>query len=112
MIDRAALTNAQNDAAFGDDGWLTFYLAGSREQHESMKTALIELGAVNLEGAEYGFVYAKVPVLLSVVEIEERVAQVRDLAAKADVAIDIIDLDASTDVERSKFYILWQAPSA
>lgn len=112
MIDQTTLANARNDAAFGDDGWLTFYLVGALEQHQAMKPALIELGAVNLEGAEYGFVYAKVPVSLNAVEIEERIAQVRDLAGKANVKVDIIDLDASDVVERSKFYTLWQASSA
>ena len=112
MIDRTALADAQNDAAFGDDGWLTFYLDGAPERHESMKPALIELGAVNLERAEIGFVYAKVPVSLNVVEVEKRIDQVRALAGKAGVEIGVIDLDASTDVERSKFYTLWQAPSA
>lgn len=112
MIDRTALTRAQNDVAFGDDGWLTFYLAGALEQHVSMKDALIELRAVSLEGAEYGFVYAKVPVSMNVVDIEKRIAQVREVAAKAEVEIDVIDLDASPDVERSKFYTLWQATSS
>jgi hypothetical protein len=110
MIDRSALANAQQDAAFSDESWLTFYLSGSPDQHETMKAGLLELGAINLAGGEYGFVYAKVPVSLSEVEIEKRIEQVRDLAAEADVVIDLIDLDASADVERSKFYTLWQAP--
>lgn len=111
MIDRTALADAQNDAAFGDECWLTFYLDGAPERHEAMKPALVELGAVNLEGAEIGFVYAKVPVSLNVVEVEKRIEQVRDLAQKAGVGIGVIDIDACIDVERSKFYTLWQAPS-
>lgn len=112
MINLTALTNAQNDAEFGDDGWLTFYLVGALEQHRSIKDALAGLGAVNLEGAESGFVYAKVPVSMNCVEIEKRIAQVREVVGKAEVEIVLIDLDASTDVERSKFYNLWQASSA
>ncbi|WP_296718636.1 hypothetical protein [Erythrobacter sp.] len=112
MIDPSAFISAQNDPAFGDEGWLTFYLCGSFDQHKSMKVGLVALNAINLSGAEYGFVYAKVPTRLSEAEIRSLIEQVHGLATEAGVEIDVIDLDASADVAQSKFYTIWQAPPA
>lgn len=109
MIDGAAISKAREDPAFGDDGWLTFYLAGNPCQHAAMRSGLESLNAVNLDGAESGFIYAKLPVPLEVEQIAQRIAQVRKLAEKAEVRIDVIDLDASADVQGSKFYTLWTA---
>lgn len=75
-----------------------------------MKAGLVALNAINLSGAEYGFVYAKVPVRLCQVEIQRLIEQVHGLATEAGVEIAVIDLDASADVARSKFYNVWQAP--
>ena len=110
MIDRTAIEQARNDAAFRDGCWLTFYLAGPPDAHAMMLPGLVALKACNLDGAEGGFVYAKVPVELATSEIEARIALVRQLASDAEIEIVLIDLDASADVERSKFYNLWQEP--
>ena len=75
-----------------------------------MKAGLVALNAINLSGAEYGFVYAKVPVRLCQVEIERLIKQVFGLATEAGIEIAGVDLDASTDVAQSKFYTIWQAP--
>lgn len=75
-----------------------------------MKAGLVALNAINLSGAEYGFVYAKVPVRVCEVEIKRLIEQVYGLAMETGVEIDVIDLDASADVAQSRFYTLWQAP--
>lgn len=72
-----------------------------------MRPGLKALGAVNLVGAESGFVYAKLPVSVGEEQIAKCVAEVRNLAEIAEVRIDIIHLDASADVEVSKHYTLW-----
>lgn len=110
MIDRTAIERARNDAAFGDSCWLTFYLAGSPEAHAMMQPRLVALKATNLYGAKSGFVYAKVPVEIATSEIKGCISQVRQLASDAKIDIVLIDLDASADVQRSKFYNLWQEP--
>ena len=107
MIDRTAITKAREDPAFGDEGWLTFYLAGDPSQHAAMKPGLQAMKAVNLSGAEGGFVYAKIPVELDESEITQRVSQVRSLAEQSEIRIDIIDLDATAYVTTSNFYTLW-----
>lgn len=107
MIDRIAIAKAREDPAFGDDGWLTFYLAADPFQHAAMRPGLETFNAVNLDGTESGFVYAKLPIALKEDQIAQRVAQVHKLAEKTGVRIDIIDLDASADVRGSKFYTLW-----
>ena len=106
-IDLGAIENAKSHAAFGDGGWLTFYLCGDPSRHDQMKPHLEDLGARNLGGNEVGFIYAKVPVDLSVNDIKEKIASVRQIADEAGIEIDVIDLDSSEDVEQSKFFSLW-----
>lgn len=74
-----------------------------------MKPALVALGARNLEGAEGGFDYAKVPVTLDANEVEQTVNNVRHLAAKCGLEIDTIDLDSSDDIQKTKVYSIWNA---
>lgn len=112
MIDQSALTKARSDPAFGERGWLTFYLCGAPAQLHAMQAGLLSLDAINLGGSEYGFVYAKVPARLRQEDIERRIAQVVDLAIAAGVTVDMVDLDASPDVDRSKFYTIWRGPSS
>lgn len=111
QLDWDALASARADAAFADDAWLTFYLRGDPSRHDAMKPALVAIGARNLEGAEGGFVYAKVPVTLDAQGIEQTVDEVRQLAAKCGLEIDIIDLDSSDDIQKTKVYFLWNAGS-
>lgn len=101
-----AIARAKADDAFGDSGWLTFYLRGDPEQHKKMESGLVALGAVNLGGKEGGFVYAKLPVFVSEESIEAKISDVRKIAIDANIEIDIIDLDASSNVKKSKFYTL------
>ena len=109
MIDFEAVEKAQNDRSFGETGWLTFYLQGSADQHMRMAPGLQELGAINLSDGSSGFVYAKVPVAIERSDIEARIEQVRALAKAVEIEIAVIDLDASSNVEKSKFYTLWLA---
>lgn len=108
-LDWDALASAKADAAYAENAWLTFYLRGDPSRHHSMKPALIALGARNLEGAESGFVYAKVPVTLDAKEVEQTVNEVRHLAADCGLEIDIIDVDSSDDIQKTKVYYLWNA---
>jgi hypothetical protein len=108
-LDWDALASAKEDAAFAEDAWLTFYVCGDPSCHDAMKPALVALGARNLEGAEGGFVYAKVPVTLDAKDIEQTVNEVRHLAAKFGLEIDAIDLDSSDDIYKTKAYFLWNA---
>ena len=94
---------------FADGAWLTFCLMGHPDNHRSAWPEFQKLGAVNLEGEEGGFVYAKFPVSLDRSRIEQVVEKVWKLSSDADLDCSIIDLDASTDVERSKFFTLWTA---
>jgi hypothetical protein len=109
MIDREAFQKAKIDPAFRESGWLTFYLEGTPERHATMAPGLRKLGAVNLTDGVGGFVYAKVPVVIAEVEIVEQISNVSSLSEKAGIEIGVIDLDANSDVEKSKFYTLWQS---
>lgn len=104
-----SLDAAKAHPDFGDGGWLTFYLMGQPENHPSTWPEFRKLGAVNLEGEVSGFVYAKFPVSLDKQDIEKVVERVWAHSAEAELDCSIIDLDASADVERSKFFTLWTA---
>jgi hypothetical protein len=108
-LDLDAVAKAKVDDAFAEDAWLTFYLFGDPWRHDALKPALVALGARNLVGAEGGMVYAKVPVTLDAKDIEQTVDEVRHLASGVGLDIHIIDLDSGDNVERSKFYSLWNA---
>ncbi len=108
-LDADAVAKAKADAAFAEQAWLTFYLFGDPWRHHAMKPALVALGAQNLDGAEGGMVYAKVPVTLEVRDIAQKVDEVRLLASGIGLEIHIIDIDSSGDVERATFFSLWNA---
>ena len=109
QIDWTIVADAKSHDAFENAAWLTFYLFGDPSLHEKMRPSLERLGARNLEGSEGGSVYAKVPVELCVEDIEQKIDTVRTLAFEAGVEVDIIDLDSSSEVEQSTFFILWNA---
>ena len=112
MIDEIfwdGLEAAKAHADFQNGGWLTFYLMGHPSSHRSTWLELKRLGTVNLKGEEGGFVYAKFPVSLDQAKIEQVFETVWKLASEADLDCQIVDLDASPDVERSKFFTLWTA---
>ena len=112
MIDEIVwdgLKAAKAHPDFSDGGWLTFYLMGHPDNHRATWPEFQKLGAVNLEGEEGGFVYAKFPVSLEQSKIEEIVERVWAISSEADLDCSIIDLDASTDVKHSKFFTLWTA---
>lgn len=111
MIDETALKKARADDRFGENVWLTVYFDGEPAAHRAIKPQLERLAATNLCGGEYGFVFAKLPTKLEKSAIIELVAQVLALVSENGVSTSIIDLDSSDDVEKSKFYTIWQAPS-
>lgn len=108
-LDLDAVEHAKADAAFTEDAWLTFHLMGDPWRHDTMRASLVALGARSLEGSEGGFVYAKLPVTLTISDIQQTIDEVRHLAAEAGLEIHIIDLDSSDEIERTKFYSLWNA---
>lgn len=107
MINLEAIQRAREDRAFGQNGWLTFYLEGAPEYHAAMAPGLRELNAENLTEGVGGCVYAKIPVVIDEIAIERKISIVRSLADEAGVEIGIIDLDSDSDVESSKFFTLW-----
>ena len=106
-LDIVAIAKAKSDPEFEETGWITFYLTGDPESHEKMKPSLMAMGAVNLDGAEGGTVYAKLPVSIDELSITRCVSKTGVLAAQFGIQIDLVDLDSSKDVKTSKFYTLW-----
>jgi hypothetical protein len=85
------------------DWWLTFYLTAAGERLERLAARLRPLGAVNLDGAEGGFLYPKLPVEREPDAVFEIVSQVRALADAEGVETLSVDVDTSADVSRSNF---------
>ena len=87
----------------GGEWWLTFYLTAAPECLERVAMGLRTLGAVNLYGAEGGFLYPKVAVPAEPDSIVSLVAQVRELAQAEGVETLSVDVDTTSDVHRSNF---------
>ena len=87
----------------GEDWWLTFYLSASLVRLERMVPQLRSLGAVNLDGAEVGFLYPKLPVQSEPNAVAELVSNVRALADAHEVQVLSVDVDTTPDVRRSDF---------
>ena len=87
----------------GPDWWLTFYLTAPQERLERMVPHLRSLGGVNLDGAEGGFLYPKLPVNAEPSAVALLVSQVRDLADAEEVETLAVDVDTLPDVARSNF---------
>ena len=85
------------------DWWLTFYLTAPQERLERIAAHLRSLGAVNLDDAEGGFLYPKLPVRNDPSDIASLVSQVRTLAVAEEVETLSVDVDTSPDVARSNF---------
>ena len=111
-FDWSALESALSNVDFGSKAWLTFYLNADPARLHLICKDLSELDAVNLEGSEGGFVYAKIPVELTKKKIANAIASVRQLAGNYKVDIDLIDLDSSSGVGISTFYTLWKNNNA
>ena len=87
----------------GPDWWLTFYLTAPQERLESIAHHLRSLGGVNLDDAEGGFLYPKLPVHADPSAVAHMVSQVRELADAASVETLSVDVDTVPDVTRSNF---------
>jgi hypothetical protein len=83
--------------------WLTFYLNAEQGPLERLATRLSELGAVNLDGAEGGFLYPELPVQSEPDAVIEMVTKIRALADDERVEVLSVDVDTSVDVNRSNF---------
>ena len=105
-----ALGKAASSPDFGKNAWLTFYLCDQPDKLESLAIELAERGGVNLDGVEGGFLYAKMPVQLDAHDIERVASETSALARKHSIEVDLIDLDSSADVTKSKFFTLYKAP--
>jgi hypothetical protein len=101
-----ALSKAASSPEFGSDAWLTFYLCGDPSNLTSLADELAALGGRNLEGAEEGFLYAKLPVRLDAADIQRAAGETSALAEQHKVIVDHIDLDSSPAVGSSKFFSL------
>jgi hypothetical protein len=85
------------------DWWLTFYATGPEERLVRLATLLGPLGAVNLDGADGGFLYPKMPVAHEPENVADLIIHVRDIAEREGVEILSVDIDTSADVTRTKF---------
>lgn len=83
--------------------WLTFYLTAEHARLDGIADRLSARGAVNLGGAEGGFLYPKFQVANNPVAVTELVAEVRQLATTIGVEVLSVDVDTSPDVERTHF---------
>jgi hypothetical protein len=83
--------------------WLTFYVTADPPALNLLPGVLTDLGAVNLEGADSGFLYPKLPVKNDPTAIAMLVDQVLDLAAKCEVQVLSIDVDTSSDIKTTAF---------
>jgi len=101
-----ALDKAASSSDFGADGWLTFCLCGEPAKLRALADDLAALHARNLEGAEGGFLYAKLPVQLDVSDIQRIEGFVSGAAERHGIIIDHIDLDSSPDIGGSKSFSL------
>lgn len=94
----------QNITEFnGSDWWLTFYLTAPAERLETLAARLAPLGAVNLDGAEGGFLYPKLPVSSEPNDVVRLISQIRELSYAEGVEALSVDIDTSPDVTRSHF---------
>ena len=108
MFYPSAIEEAKAHEAFGEKAWLTPYLLGPPEGHAQMRPVLEGMGTINLGGSEWGAVYAKVPIKLDQNEIEIAISKIRECAEKSGIDATLIDIDATPDVETSKFFTVWQ----
>jgi len=109
LLLKNALAKAASSGTFGDSAWLTFYLEGPTVKLESLVESLVPIGGQNLDGAEGGFVYAKLPVALQSDDIKQLASRVCSLATQHGVNVGLIDLDSTENVANSKFFTLYQS---
>jgi len=87
--------------------WLTFCIAGPTIALERIVTALAEEAGVNLEGAESGFLNAKLRTPAEPEQIVDAVLRVHRLASASGATLVAVDADSSADVEVSTCFALW-----
>ena len=102
-LDLQALEQAIASGRFAQSAYLTFCLSGGREQLEATVGDLTPLGGLNLEGAETGFVNAKLPTRTVLAAIAACIGEVEMIAKRNNVVIAGIDLDSEAAVERARF---------
>jgi hypothetical protein len=83
--------------------WLTFYLTGSKASLALMADQLTAIDAVNLDGADGGFLYPKLSVPSNSEAVIALVGRVQKLAAAFEVEILNVDVDTAADVRCSRF---------
>jgi hypothetical protein len=83
--------------------WLTFYLTAPSSNLAALAREVKLLGAVNLTGSDFGFLYPKIKVSSDPQSVVALISQVEQLAAGCSVEIIQVDADTSADVRASKF---------
>ena len=77
---------------------------GNEVHLRALALDLSSMSAENLDGAEGGFIYAKVPVVVDAHNVETVAQNVAALAKQHGVEVAHIDLDSSADSAVSRFF--------
>ena len=87
----------------GSELWLTFYLTAAPVRLNELAHLLAGLGAVNLDDAEGGFLYPKLPVANDPSAMLLGVNQVLEFASASKVEVLGVDVDTSSNIRSSLF---------
>jgi hypothetical protein len=88
------------------DWWLTFYLMGWPEKLNAVAQRLLEFCAVNLDGAEGGFLYPKLNVISDPKTVSALINQVEQISASHEVEVIAVEADTTSDVLTSTFRLI------
>jgi len=105
--DSAARLSTSPD--FGEDLWLTLYVAGQPENLAELASQLSTDGWINVGGNESGFIYPKKLARNNGEDIAELVLRTSELCCRHAVELLTVDADTSPEVDRSKFVTLFHA---
>jgi len=83
--------------------WLTFYLTADPASLNMMAQRLADYDAENLDDADGGFLYPKIPVPNDPQRIMTMISEIEQISVSCSVTIIQVDADTSADVTLSRF---------
>ncbi|MES2096030.1 MAG: hypothetical protein V4459_04670 [Pseudomonadota bacterium] len=92
--------------------WLTFYLCGTAPDLGAVARELSELDGINLQDADGGFLYPKIPVGTDADNVVSVVVRVFEICRVGRVEFLHVDIDTSPDVVTSRFKMLFEPKSS